>query len=75
MPALASLASTLVREGGMLWTSTNCASLSIDRFEEMCRKGITDAGREGTLDRIAPMPCDFPSIGSQPVKNLIWKLN
>ena len=74
MSSLVSLATSLVREGGMLWTCTNCASLSMEKFEESCRKGIIEAGRKCTLDRIAPMPCDFPSIGSQPVKNLVWRI-
>ena len=55
MPSLATLATSLVRPGGLLWTSSNCASLSIEKFAEMCRQGIADTGRTCSLERIAPI--------------------
>lgn len=68
MDELVQLACPLVKKGGFLWTSTNCAGLSVDKFAQLCLKGITDSSRVGVLDRVAPMPHDFPSIGPQNVK-------
>ena len=75
MDELVSLASRLVKSGGMLWTTTNSASISSTKFARLCRKGFDDAGLENVrLERIQPMPSDFQCTGPQPVKNLVWRL-
>lgn len=72
---LVKLATPLVKEGGFLWTTTNSNQISSIKFSRMCKKGMTEAGfPNAKLDRIATMPLDFPSIGPQQVKNLVWKL-
>jgi 23S rRNA G2069 N7-methylase RlmK/C1962 C5-methylase RlmI len=64
-----------VKKGGLLFTTTNSASMPAVRFARLCRKGLEDAGiANAKLERIQPMPADFPSIGSQPVKNLVWRI-
>jgi len=75
MDELVALAAPLVRTGGLLWTTTNSASIRVDKFAKMCKKGL-DSARCGDakLERIAPMAVDFSSIGPQPVKNLVWRL-
>lgn len=76
MAELAALAAPLVKSGGLLFASTNAAGLSPGRFANMCRRGLADAGvGEGVLlERVAPMPSDFASVGTPPVKNLVWRL-
>ena len=75
MDELVALAAGLVKEGGVLWTTTNSASIPADRFARLCRKGLEDAGiPNAKLERIQPMPSDFPSVGPQPVKNLVWRI-
>lgn len=75
MDELVALASTLVKKGGILWTTTNSASLHPIKFARLCRKGLEDAGiKSAKLERIQPMPADFPAIGSQPVKNFVWRI-
>lgn len=72
---LVSLAVTLVKDGGLLWTTTNSATLTPIKMARMCLKGIKEAGIEtARLERVQPMPYDFPSTGSQPVKNLVWRI-
>ncbi|GAX26863.1 hypothetical protein FisN_9Lh148 [Fistulifera solaris] len=72
---LVSLAAKLVKDGGLLWTTTNSATLTSVKMAKMCLKGLEEAGIESArLERIQPMPYDFPSTGSQPVKNLIWRI-
>jgi len=72
---LVSLASKLVKKGGLLWTTTNSATISPVEFTRMCEKGLANAGITGAkLERVAPMPIDFPTIGSPPVKNFIWRM-
>ena len=57
------------------FATTNSASVRVDRFAKMCKKGFDSAGCKGAkLERIAPMAVDFSSIGPQPVKNLVWRL-
>jgi 23S rRNA G2069 N7-methylase RlmK/C1962 C5-methylase RlmI len=69
------LASQLVKKGGYLWTTTNSNQISPVKFSRMCKKGLNEAGLpDAKLERIGTMPLDFPSIGSQQVKNLVWKL-
>ena len=75
MDELVALAAGLVKEGGVLWTTTNSASIPADKFARLCRKGLDDAGiQNAKLERIQPMPADFPSVGAQPVKNLVWRI-
>lgn len=69
------LASKLVKNGGLLWTTTNSATISPVEFARMCEKGLANAGiTSAKLERVAPMPIDFPTIGSPPVKNFIWRM-
>ena len=75
MPELVALAAKVVKKGGLLWTTTNSASIGPVKFARLCRKGLEDAGYDAAkLERIQPMPHDFPSIGPQPVKNYVWRL-
>jgi 23S rRNA (cytosine1962-C5)-methyltransferase len=75
MHELVALAAPLVKEGGLLWTTTNSASMSPMKFARACKRGLDSVGLEGAkLERIQPMPVDFPSIGQQPVKNLVWRI-
>lgn len=75
MPELVALAAQTVKPGGLLWTTTNSASMSPTKFARLCRKGLEDAGLQSAkLERIQPMPSDFPSIGPQPVKNYVWRM-
>lgn len=69
------LASKLVKDGGLLWTTTNSATISPTVFARMCEKGLANAGiMSAKLEKVAPMPIDFPTIGSPPVKNFIWRM-
>jgi 23S rRNA G2069 N7-methylase RlmK/C1962 C5-methylase RlmI len=75
MAELVSLAAPLVKSEGLLFTTTNSASLRTEKFGNMCREGLLDAGVQNPrLERISPMPSDFTSIGPQPVKNLVWRI-
>jgi 23S rRNA (cytosine1962-C5)-methyltransferase len=76
MNELVALAAPLVKSGGVLWTSTNSAGIHPIKFAKLCRQGLEDAGIESArLERIQPMPHDFPSVGAQPVKNLVWRIS
>ena len=75
MDELVALAVPLVKKGGFLWTTTNSGSIPITKFVRLCRKGFEDAGvPNAKLERIQPMPTDFPCVGPQPVKNLVWRI-
>lgn len=75
MPELVALAAQVVKKGGLLWTTTNSASVTPVKFAKLCRQGLDEAGLgSAKLERIQPMPHDFPSIGPQPVKNYVWRL-
>lgn len=75
MAELVALAAPLVKSGGLLWTSTASAGIHPMKFAKMCQKGLGDAGiGTAKLENIQPMPFDFPTIGSQPVKNLTWRM-
>lgn len=75
MDELVALAAPLVKEGGLLWTTTNSGSMSLVKFARACKRGLESVGLENAkLERIQPMPIDFPSIGQQPVKNLVWRI-
>jgi len=75
MDELVALAAPLVKQGGLLWTTTNSASMSPMKFARLCKRGLDSVGLENAkLERIQPMPVDFPSIGQQPVKNLAWRI-
>lgn len=72
---LVALAAPLVKKGGLLWTTTNSASISPIKFARLCKKGLDSVGlHSARLERIEPMPTDFPCIGPQPVKNLVWRI-
>ena len=54
------IGATARQVGGLLWTTTNSASIRIDRFAKMYKKGLGVAGCEDAkLERIAPMTVDF----------------
>ena len=76
MDELVALAAPLVKKGGLLWTTTNCAALSPIKFARLCRDGLDAAGLASSakLEKVQPVPVDFPSIGPTPVKNLVWRL-
>ena len=75
MDELVTMAAMLVKRGGLLFTTTNSASLRPEKFAKMCKKGLFDAGiPDAKLERISPMPSDFPSIGAQPVTNFAWRI-
>merc|ERR1711935_188504 len=67
---LVALAAPLVKKGGMLWTTTNSANLPPIKFARSCKRGFDDVGVSAKLERIQPMPLDFPTIGPQDVKNI-----
>eukprot|EP00536_Pseudo-nitzschia_multiseries_P011002 jgi/Psemu1/27583/gm1.27583_g len=66
MAELVQLAAPLVKKGGLLWTTTNSASLPPIKFATLCQKGFAQASIEAKLERIQPMSVDFPSIGAPP---------
>jgi len=77
MAELVALATPLIKEGGLLFTTNNCSTLRPERFAKLCKNGFERAGKGGMkskLERVAPMPVDFPSVGSQPVTNLVWRV-
>lgn len=75
MDELVALAAPLVKKGGLLWTTTNSASMSPVKFARICKRGLDNVGLQSAkLERIQPMPVDFPSIGPQPVKNFVWRI-
>jgi len=72
---LVSLAAPLVKEGGLLWATTNSNQIHPVKFARMCKKGLVSAGiPDAKLERVAAMPSDFPVIGPQSVKNLVWRI-
>ena len=75
MDELVALAARLVKSEGLLMTTTNAATLRPEKFAKMCKKGLMDAGiSNAKLEKISPMPSDFPSIGCHPVTNMIWRI-
>ena len=75
MAELVALAAPLVTKNGLLFTTTNSASLTPDKFAKMVKKGLDAAGMPNAkLERVSPMPSDFLSVGMQPVKNYVWRL-
>lgn len=72
---LVQMAAPLVKKGGLLWTTTNSASISPLKFASMCEKGLEAAGASAKLERIQPTPVDFPSVGPQTIKNFSWRIN
>jgi 23S rRNA (cytosine1962-C5)-methyltransferase len=74
MDELVMMAAKLVKVGGLLFTTTNAASLRPEKFAKMCKKGLLDAGISAKLERVSPMPSDFPSVGAQPVNNFVWRI-
>jgi 23S rRNA (cytosine1962-C5)-methyltransferase len=75
MAELVALAAPMVKKGGLLWTTTNSASVHPVKFAKMCKAGLDEVGlRNAKLERIVPMPLDFPSVGPPTVKNLVWRI-
>ena len=75
MDELVALAAPLVKRGGLLWTTTNSATIHPIKFAKLCRQGLEDASINSfRLERIQPMPHEYPSVGQQPVKNLVWRI-
>ena len=75
MAELVALAAPTVKKGGLLWTTTNSASVHPVKFAKMCKAGLDEVGlRNAKLERIVPMPLDFPSVGPPTVKNLVWRI-
>ncbi len=73
MEELVALAAPLVKSNGMLWTLTRSAALPTQKFAKICQQGLELANAANSkLERIQPMPTDFPTIGSQPAKYLMW---
>lgn len=72
MDELVRLASSLIKTGGLLFTTTNSASIPPLKFAKSCQNGLSDT--KFKLERIIPMSYDFPSIGPSPVKNLVWRI-
>ena len=66
----------LVKCDGLLFTTTNSASIRADKFANMCKKekGLDDAGISGKLEWVSSMPSDFLGIGLQSIKDLVWRL-
>lgn len=76
MDELVSLSASLVKDGGLLWTTTNSASVSSVKFARLCKKGLEMAGKgDAKLERLQPMPTDFLSVGPSPVKNFVWRIS
>eukprot|EP00980_Cylindrotheca_fusiformis_P007272 scaffold1525_cov142-Cylindrotheca_fusiformis.AAC.72 len=75
MDELVALAAPLVKRGGLLFTTTNSASVTPVKFARTCKRGLNNVGlNSAKLERIQPMPHDFPSIGAPSVKNLVWRI-
>lgn len=64
--ALVERAISLVRPGGVLFASTNAATLAPERFLEMVEQPIVAAGREVLQRHYAPQPPDFPVSRDEP---------
>ena len=64
--ALVERALPLVRPGGVLFASTNAATLAPERFLEMVEQPIAAAGREVLQRHYAPQPPDFPVSRDEP---------
>ncbi len=64
--ALVERAIPLVRAGGVLFASTNAATLAPERFLEMVERPIAAAGREVLQRHYAPQPPDFPVSRDEP---------
>jgi 23S rRNA (cytosine1962-C5)-methyltransferase len=70
---LVGLALPLLRPGGVLFASTNTASLPPDRFLEMVSAPIQSAGRTIARQHYQPQPPDFPVSREEPAYlKTIW---
>lgn len=56
----------LLAPNGILFTSTNCASLAPEDFLKTVREAIDKSGRQITNEFYAPQPPDFPTSSSEP---------
>jgi hypothetical protein len=64
------------KKGGLLRTTTSSAGTPPLKFVRVCKEGLDKVGLQNAkLERIQPMPVDFPSIGPQPVKNFVWRMS
>jgi 23S rRNA (cytosine1962-C5)-methyltransferase len=59
--ALVDLALPLLRPGGLLFCSTNCATLRPEPFLETLRMAVKTVGRSIEREFFAPQPPDFPT--------------
>lgn len=76
MTELVALAAPLVKENGLLFTTTNASTLLPSAFANSVKKGLTASTiHNAKLERICPMPSDYLAIGTSPVKNLVWTIN
>jgi 23S rRNA (cytosine1962-C5)-methyltransferase len=56
MDELVALAAVLVKKGGLLWTTTNSASLHPVKFARLCKQGLDASGfHDARLERVQPM--------------------
>lgn len=75
MEELVALAAPLVKTNGMLWTMTRSSTLPLPKFAKMCQQGLEVANvANSKLDRVQPLPADFPTIGASPVKYFMWRI-
>eukprot|EP00594_Rhizosolenia_setigera_P017378 CAMPEP_0178968706 /NCGR_PEP_ID=MMETSP0789-20121207/18419_1 /TAXON_ID=3005 /ORGANISM="Rhizosolenia setigera, Strain CCMP 1694" /LENGTH=809 /DNA_ID=CAMNT_0020654697 /DNA_START=310 /DNA_END=2736 /DNA_ORIENTATION=- len=74
MAELVTLAAPLVKQGGLLLTTNNCSTLHPSKFAKACKLGLDSCknSKNSVLEKVVPMPCDFPSISTSPVTNLVW---
>lgn len=76
MAELVTLAAPLVKQGGLLFTTNNCSTLHPSKFAKACKLGLDSCknSKNSVLEKVVPMPCDFPSISTSPVTNLVWRV-
>jgi len=71
--ALVSLALPVLKPGGVLFASTNAASLSPEDFLEEVRGAVARTRRKITAEHFAPQPPDFPVTREQPAHlKTVW---
>lgn len=68
---LVRLAVPLLAPGGRLLTITNHRGVTPARFGTLVSQGLPEGAR---LERVGPMPVDFPEDGPPTVKSWIWRL-
>ncbi|MFO1501405.1 MAG: pseudouridine synthase [Verrucomicrobiota bacterium] len=65
-PHLASLAVSLLADGGVLFASTNAATVPTEWFVTMLKEVISSARRQLLAQHYAPQPPDFPMSRQEP---------